>query len=72
MFQTYRVRGLACWRCVVSAIDELRTLPGVAGVQVDLVPLGESRVAVKRIGDVSREQVRNSLGRQGFELVDPR
>ena len=69
MIQTYGVRGLTCWRCMVSVIDEVRALPGVDGVQVDLVPFGESRVSVVPEGAVTRDQVRGSLGRAGFELV---
>jgi len=70
MIQTYSVRGLTCWRCMVSVIDEVRALPGVDGVQVDLVPFWESRVSVVPEGAVTRDQARGSLGRAGFELVD--
>lgn len=72
MIQTYGVRGLTCWRCMVSVIEGVRALPGVDGVQVDLVPFGESRVSVVPEGAVTREQVRGSLGHAGFELVDAR
>ena len=70
MIQTYGVRGLTCWRCMVSVIEAVRSLPGVDGVQVDLVPFGESRVSVVPQGAVTRDQVRASLGRAGFDLVD--
>jgi copper chaperone CopZ len=69
MIQTYGVHGLTCWRCMVSLIDEVRALPGVHGVQVDLVPFGESRLSVVPEGAVTRDQVRRSLGRGGFELA---
>jgi copper chaperone CopZ len=69
MIQTYGVRGLTCWRCMVSVIDEVRSLPGVDAVQVDLVPFGESRVSVVPEGAVTRDQVRASLGHAGFDLV---
>lgn len=77
MIQTYGVRGLTCWRCMVSVIDEVSALPGVDGVQVDLVPFGESRVSVVPEGAVTRDQVRASLGRAGFDpwtrwLTQPR
>lgn len=72
MTQTYGVRGLTCWRCIVSAIEGVRALPGVNGVQVDLVPFGESRVSVVPDGAVTRDQVRGSLGHAGFELIDAR
>jgi len=70
MIQTYGVRGVTCWRCMVSVIDEVRSLPGVDAVQVDLVPFGESRVSVVPQGAVTRDQVRASLGHAGFDLVD--
>src|SRR5665647_1078206 len=70
MIQTYGVRGLTCWRCMVSVIDEVRALPGVDGVQVDLVPFGESRVSVVPGGAVTREQVRGSLGHPAVRSVD--
>jgi copper chaperone len=69
---TYGVRGLWCVRCVVSAIEEVRALPGVRGVGVDLVPFGESFVTVLPSGVVTPEQVRATLGRLGFEYVGRR
>ena len=66
---TYGVRGLTCVRCVVSAIDEVRALPGVDGVGIDLVPFGESLVTVVPATAADGEQVRASLDRVGFELT---
>lgn len=71
MAQTYGVRGLTCVRCLVSVIDEMRALPGVEGVRVDLVPFGESRVSLDPDGAVTGNQMRRSLDRAGFELVMP-
>lgn len=70
MIQPYRVRGLTCWRCMLSVIDDFRQAPGVEGIQVDLVPFGESRVSVDPEGALTRDEVRGRLGRAGFELVD--
>ena len=72
MTQTYGVRGLTCWRCMVSVIDEVLSLPGVDTVQVDLVPFGESRLSVVPEGAVTRDQVRARLGPAGFDLVAER
>lgn len=69
MTQTYGVRGLTCVQCLVSVIDQVRALPGVDGVRVDLVPFGESRVSVVPDGAVTRDQVRGTLDRAGFRLV---
>ena len=38
---TYGVRGLSCWRCMISAVDAVRALPGVHTVGMDLEPHGE-------------------------------
>ena len=69
---TYGVSGLMCVRCVVSAIEEVRALPGVNGVGVDLVPFGESLVTVMPARAVTTDQVRTSLGRAGFEYLGRR
>lgn len=66
---TYGVRGLTCVRCLVSAIEEVRILPGVRGVGVDLVPFGESLMTVVPASATDGEQMRTSLGRAGFELT---
>lgn len=66
---TYGVRGLTCVRCVMSAIEAVRALPGVRGVGVDLVPFGESLVTVDPATAAAGEQVRASLGQAGFELT---
>ena len=69
MTHIYGVRGLTCVQCLVSVIDQVRGLPGVDGVRVDLVPFGESRVSVVPDGAVTRDQVRGTLDRAGFRLV---
>ena len=66
---TYGVRGLMCARCLVSAVEELRQLPGVRSVGVDLVPNGESFVSIAPGGSASAEQVRAQLRHAGFEVV---
>jgi copper chaperone len=43
---TYDVTGLTCEHCVRAVTSELSALPGVAGVQVELVPGGSSQVTV--------------------------
>lgn len=69
---TYGVRGLSCVRCLVSAIEEVRALPGVYEVGVDLVPFGESLVTVVPATAANRDQVRASLDRVGFEVTGRR
>lgn len=69
---TYGVRGLTCARCLMIAIEELRRLPGVRTVAVDLVPFGESTISVAPAGVASVDQVRDRLHGAGFELTGRR
>ncbi len=68
----YGVRGLMCTRCLVAAIEELRALPGVEEVGVDLVPFGESRITVGPAAAATTESVRAMLAQAGFVLVGRR
>lgn len=66
---TYRVRGLTCSRCVGTALDELRSLPGVERIGVRLVPFGVSLVTIEPLDAATVEQVRAGLRRVGFRIV---
>ncbi len=66
---TYGVRGLSCWRCMVSAIEAVRALPGVHTVGMNLEPLGESLLTLAPAGAVTSDQVRATLDRSGFTLT---
>ncbi|MEA4944098.1 MAG: hypothetical protein VB080_06620 [Propionicimonas sp.] len=69
---TYGVRGLACVGCLVSVIEEVRALPGVNEVGVDLMPFGESLLTVVPAGAATTAQVRASMRRVGFEYIGRR
>jgi copper chaperone len=69
---TYRVRGLTCSRCVGTALDELRVLPGVERIGVRLVPFGVSLVTIEPLDGATAEQVRDVLRRVGFRIVSRR
>jgi len=64
---TYGARGLSCWRCMISAVDAVRALPGVHTVALDLEPHGESLLTLAPAGTVTSDQVRATLDRSGFE-----
>ncbi len=66
------MRGLTCPKCLVSAMDEVRALPGVDAVRLDLVPDGESLLTVAPARAVSGEQMDTTLRRVGFEVVSRR
>jgi len=44
--QIFPVTGLTCGHCVGAITTELRTLPGVTDVQIDLVAGGTSALSV--------------------------
>ena len=44
--QTFPVTGLTCGHCVGAITSELKALPGVTDVQIDLVVKGTSTVSV--------------------------
>ena len=64
---TYGVRGLSCWRCMISAVDAVRALPGVHTVGMDLEPHGESLLTLAPPGAVTRAPAQAPLDRSGFE-----
>ena len=66
---TYGVRGLSCWRCMISAVEAVRALPGVHTVGMDLEPHGESLLTLAPAGAVTSAQVQATLDRSGFEVT---
>ena len=44
--QTFPVTGLTCGHCVGAVTSEVKALPGVTGVQIDLVSEGISTLSV--------------------------
>lgn len=66
---TFRVRGLTCSRCVGTALEELRLLPGVERIGVRLVPFGVSLVTIEPLDGATADLVRAALRRVGFRVV---
>ncbi|MBI2708116.1 MAG: heavy-metal-associated domain-containing protein [Actinobacteria bacterium] len=64
--ETYRVSGMSCEHCVQSVTKELKQLPGVEQVDVDLTG-GTVTVASAEPLDV--ELVRGAVDEAGYELV---
>jgi copper chaperone CopZ len=68
---TYPVIGMTCEHCVLAVADELSSLPGVAGVTVDLVPAGVSLVTVTSAEPLVQEAVAAALDEAGeYRLGD--
>ncbi len=62
---TFAVTGLTCGHCVGAVTDELRELPGVSGVDIDLVAGGVSTVTVTASIPPTNEQVAAALDEAG-------
>lgn len=70
MSQVVKVRGMTCGHCVNAVRDEFAALPGVHGVEVDLVPDGVSTVVVDADNGLTDEQLRTALSEAGgYQLV---
>ena len=65
----YAVAGMTCAHCVHSVTDEVKKLPGVIDVTVDLVPGGNSSVHIVSANVLDEGQVRDAVDEAGYELV---
>jgi len=63
---TYRVTGMTCDHCVRAVTTEVRKVPGVSGVQVDLASGG---VTVRSDQPLDDSTVRDAVEEAGYELV---
>ena len=64
---TYHVNGMTCGHCVRAVTDEVRRLPGVTAVAVDLA---SGNVTVESSAPLDDAAVRASVDEAGYE-VDP-
>ena len=64
--QNYSVRGMTCDHCALSVTAEVRAIPGVAQVAVDIAT-GQVSVTSDELVDV--HQVREAVQEAGYELV---
>jgi copper chaperone len=62
---TYAVTGMTCAHCVRAVTEELTRLGGVTGVDVDLVPDGESTVTVTSAVPLAEQAVGAALREAG-------
>jgi copper chaperone CopZ len=68
--RTYQVTGLTCGHCVSAVTEELRALPEVTDVQVDLVAGGVSTVTVTSAQPLAEDDVAAALDEAGdYQLV---
>jgi copper chaperone len=64
--RTFTVSGMTCGHCVSSVSSELRRLPGVESVDVDL---GSGRVTVAGSEDIDDDAVRAAVDEAGYEVA---
>ena len=65
----YAVTGMTCEHCVRAVTDELSDLPGVAGVEVHLVPGGDSVVALTTERPVDEGLLCAAVAEAGYVLT---
>jgi copper chaperone CopZ len=64
----YGVTGMTCGHCVGSVTEELKSLPGVEDVSVDLNAGGTSTVTVVSQEALDEATVRSAVDEAGYEL----
>ncbi|BCJ52457.1 heavy metal transport/detoxification protein [Actinoplanes sp. NBRC 14428] len=64
---TYTVTGMTCGHCVQAVTGELKGLPGVDDVQVDLPTGAVTVTSAEPLGD---DAVRAAVDEAGYELAD--
>jgi copper chaperone CopZ len=67
---TYPVTGMTCGHCVTSVTEEVSALPGVTGVDVQLVTGGTSQVTVTSERPLDRTAVAAAIDEAGYQLAD--
>ena len=68
--QTFPVTGMTCGHCVSAVTSELKAIPGVTDVSVDLVAGGTSTVTVNSDQAVEESAVAAALDEAGdYQLV---
>ena len=65
---TYGVTGMTCGHCISAVQQEVRALPGVQDVAVELVVDGTSTVRVTSDADLDEGEVRAAVQEAGYEL----
>jgi copper chaperone len=63
--QSFPVAGMTCGHCASAVAQELKVLPGVSNVRVDLVAGGTSTVSVEADRDLTDEEVAGALDEAG-------
>ena len=63
---TYQVQGMHCGHCVASVTEEVRTIPGVSDVQVDL---GSGELVITSDTAIPTQAVEAAVDEAGYSLA---
>ena len=66
---TYGVTGMTCGHCVTAVTEELSQVPGVTGVDVELVADGTSTVTVTSDAPLDESAVAAAVDEAGYALA---
>jgi copper chaperone len=66
MTSTYLVQGMHCGHCVTSVTEEVRTIPGVSDVQVDL---GSGELVITSDTAIPTQAVEAAVDEAGYTLA---
>ena len=69
MDTTVSISGMTCGHCVMSVTEELEALPGVTGVNVDLVVNGVSTATVSADRELSGPELSEAIAEAGYTVV---
>ena len=65
----YTVTGLTCNHCVMTVSRAVATVPGITGVNIDLVANGESTLHVQSDEAVEGSAVESAVEAAGYHVV---
>lgn len=66
------VQGMTCGHCVRSVDEELRALPGVTEVRVELVAGGTSPVTITSEAPLTDADIHAAVQEAGYAVAPPR
>lgn len=69
--ETFPVVGMTCGHCVGAVDGELRAVPGVTNVEINLVAGGTSQVTVTSDEPLPRDAVAAAVDDAGYALAAP-
>ncbi|GIG41276.1 heavy-metal-associated domain-containing protein [Cellulomonas phragmiteti] len=69
---TFRVDGMTCGHCVRAVTEELSALPGVTGVDVELVTGGSSPVTVTSGAPLESTDIEAAVVEAGYAVTPTR